>query len=280
MKTPWKLKKNNFFVKLMRFTWNLDHRDFKWMCAFTWLSVFNLLALPFTVLIKYVFFRGLIKGVILNVASNITEQREEKLNIWCAAQLSALGYDVEGRTEYDLIFLKKVCKSKRTTFWNYLYDTNMPLYNKLQIHRKVLELELEKKEEDNRAKRKKVAMKVATNAKPFAIGLLWLVGAAVLFFAGYGLYLLFSSVEPADWREVLRIALLVIGLVVGLILVIVFIYIVVDALHDNCACKKFCCKAGNAIARPFAWFWNLLVGFGQLIRQTVSDNCPAIDWED
>ena len=35
------LKKNSWHVKLMKFIWDYDYRDFPNMCPYFWLSVFN-----------------------------------------------------------------------------------------------------------------------------------------------------------------------------------------------------------------------------------------------
>lgn len=50
------LKKNSYNVRLMKYIWNWDHRDFSHMCPYFWLSLFNHIAIlfvfPIRILIK------------------------------------------------------------------------------------------------------------------------------------------------------------------------------------------------------------------------------------
>lgn len=281
MKQPWKLKKSNIFVKLMKFTWDLDYRDFKWMCLFTWLSLFNILVLPFTILFKYILFKG-VGGLFYGFYEKVKGWRKESLDSWCQTQLSILGYYDPTKQEYNVSGITNACKKKRYTFLDFLANINYDFYKKIKSLVETLawqnrEAEVKRKEEA-REKRRQLANKVASNVRPVAKILLYIAGAAALFFLGFGLYKLFTA--NIDWSQGLSTAGLILLAIVGAIGIVLAFYTVVEHIKESCSTKKNLMKFLRIAGFPLILLFKALVAVGTLVGTTVSDNCPAIEWQD
>lgn len=70
IKDTFVLKKGSWHSRLMRYTWNLSHKDFSHICPYFWLSIFNVIICPVFLPLKFLFkkclpFVGMYVGLFL-----------------------------------------------------------------------------------------------------------------------------------------------------------------------------------------------------------------------
>lgn len=278
MEKAWKLRKSNIFVKLMKFTWGLDYKDFQWMCIFTWLSVFNVVILPITIVVKLII--AYIYKPINKILISLEKRAEEKDKEWARNNFfRAVAYT--NPSAYDFGYLDRATSEQRRAFFALLRETNMSLYQRLSdafhSRKETKYVQIAQIKERKRKTRKEALYTAMKFIKPIATAVLWLLAGFLFALLGFGLYKLYiflSHTTGKDWMGFFVGIGILVGIVLGIFLAI---RIFVNSDTEPTKAAKI---TGKIISTPFIFLWGVVCTFCKLIKQTISDNCPAIEWKD
>lgn len=310
------LKKTSWHSRLMKFTWNLSHRDFSHMCPYFWLTIFNCLAFPFTFLFKGVFCKALqLLMVQIERLADYIDARTERWNAKYYERLKSDPNALQRLLEAD--FSKKCNKSLKNFLTDYLYYTDYKKYRDIKDQREIVQdniitqrwaqhrIEQQKKEESfmknlvfqQSVNETVVAAKKRINfilkyAKPISVGFLYLLGAATVLVVLWLLWLFLGwiiSLPVTIWLEIL----VIIGLIVGILGAAClfgfgFAYLMRNIDFTICCEKREkIIRILKIITKPIVWvagyviiIFKAIYKGGYFFIQMLKNNCPAIKWED
>lgn len=295
-----KLKKNSWHLKLMNWIWGFDHNNFRNMCPYFWLSIFNIIFLiPIGSVKLFVDFCKWFMVHVNDWFNAYTNYCEEKEEIWHKKMLEKFQEELNsGKTsfleKFYLYHIDKINLSKkyRTFWWN-----NVPVSTKEKIINLVSgkvkdRINIEAQRTYTKEQRiAKLAVNIKRGAKIVSyflvLGLLYLV------------YMLAKLLISLNWVKIwstFLYLLMKVGLYTGMILgaLIIFIGLILLIRYLWCAFGNYCIpceenrnKFGNGfksgfkiIFLPFVWLIKGLITFIDLIIALKKNNCPGIDWED
>ncbi len=274
IKDVFQLKKNSWHAKLMKFTWNLDTRDFSYMCPYFWLTAFNVIFIPVILLLK-----GFVKIVVF-VIDKIEEINDIRSEQWNQAYYHILKHNPDEqlkllRMDFD--------NKKNRKYVNFLffflgridYNWKNKLIDDRLTERHKIKTELYNSLANGAIKTSKERINsILKIIKPVVRVILILISAAVLFLIGcildwFVLYLV--HLPSSSWVKVIKS---VTGVIVGFIICAI-IYHLFSYLNETSGSK-----IGKIISYPFRVIWKIITKTIQFIAAMIKESCPAIKWVD
>lgn len=279
IKDVFKLKKNAWHAKLMKFTWNLSYNDFSHMCPYFWLSAFNLVIFPFVLIIKGLCYRVIILSIkdALDSMSTYFEERaikaqkewEEELlakikstpSIW--EELYKIDLDEKKNRKFRKFINGAYYKSVDSeTYWATIdkFNDAKDRIAKLRQERanaeslKALEkMKLKAKRDaklvDQAVRNKQRINAILKYAKPIVKGLMYFVGGLIVLAAVFGLYklvIVLANLPHKTWINFRNAALLIGAIIVGAVI----LYFIVRAIIDWVVNLKFVQNYSNKPRKP------------------------------
>jgi hypothetical protein len=288
------LKSNSWHSKLMKYMWNLDNKNFSHICPYFWLSVFNVFFF-----IPYFIIRILVMGIIKAAIfiGNYLEENEEK---WAQRQFEKIKNN-------DPVILEKLARMASYSGWlnlkgryNKLFSLMLPhtsyvipkedeadwwhkledLRQRFQLIRYETDAERRQRINDEKIKRKQKINNILKVIKPISIALLWLVGAVIAGLAVWGTIAIVNYFRHITHKQLMsfRDGLIIIVSVVSVIAILIYVV----GLSQNMTeyGKEKSRNFFRNLFSPFRFIGKSIASAFIFLKQMVSDNCPAIVWED
>jgi hypothetical protein len=264
----YELNPNGWYMKLMKWMWNVDYTAFSHVCPIVWLTAFNLIIFIPYVVVRYA-------GVgIYTAGSWVEKQFDQSFDRWAENYIKVLqGNPHERELLADRMVRCGRSKGRIGKLWdriqyNYQYSTlaqdiNTDYY-KLRDHRALTERERQI------ASKKRISNAVM-KIKPVLTVLFWILAFALVMLIGYWIYKFFAAMARVtpDWNQVL----LVIAILAGIAIAVFIIYWCVKNVRIPCYIK-------SGIGRPFVWLWDGIVKIVSIIADMVRNNCPGVTWKE
>lgn len=275
MKDVYNLDKSAWYLRLLKYVYNVEYHDFSHICPLFWLTVFTVLLSP-AILPLWFVGKLVIKGV-----KAVTRKRDADFQAW--AEMYFHDVTVNAKT-YDALKESNFWTSHRTRLYKFVYQ-----YLRKVDYEKYSELSAIGYKKSNFAERMKIEKKesnkerindILVYAKPVGRVLLYILLGAVALFAGFLvvkiILFIIAHSTPGNWWLVLKACIYVlVGLVVlgGLI-------IGAQSLNDDIkqGINNFGEKSWAVIRWPFIKIGIGFVLLGRFIKMIFSEYCPAIKW--
>ena len=306
IKDVFKLKKDSWHAKLMKYTWGLDHSDFSHICPYfhlTWLNcilfiplfivktVINLILMPlFARINKYrlsfFHFKKEKKFKKLIKEQEKAKKRAEEIK---KDQNKLKDYILKIELNYQLgICIPKEYKELRNHIvidWSKWDKIIQPEVAKYINEKNKKEENQEKKLKEKQLENKNKINNILKIWKP--LGKFLAIFGSILLFATaliilYKLTLLTSKV----WREVVLILVLLLILIL-VALLIAFLIKTLSNVFKNielpCWLKSIVKSTAASLYKytiyPIVWLFRGIKTIFQIAFQIIKNNCPAINWE-
>lgn len=304
-------KKNSWHAKLMKFVWGYTTNDFRNMCPYFWLSVFNVVFILPILIVKlfglFIYLLVKIGNGCVTIVDNVCEAEATKwvaskvTKVWDDPQLldkvaSTKGWGVGKDQKYAKVF-NQLSREERDRLLEFYYQRQD------ERRERIRKAELQREEQERQRAATKAARigKMTVRIKAVSKVLIWPLLAYVLYLLIIGVMALSTFLYNADYSwvpKVLYVLYAIIGSVAGIALALYPIVTLVAWI--DCKVKGMCVsceKRRNRIRKfflfftflkwPFIWFWLLLVyiwkgmvTIWEIIVAFKTDNCPAIEWKD
>lgn len=306
IKDIFKLKKNSWHLNLMKWIWGYNENNFRNMCPYFWLTIFNVVFLPF---IAFLFGIRELFFISISCLDKLFQAYEKRCNerelIWLKEMEIKVKEDIKNnKLNKNLLYnLHMGCNGRDKKYhklWSrFNYENREVLWEKYMTEEKK---EREKKEIIIKPKKEISLEKKKTKEQQIAKliivvkHLLKVVLVGVGLIVAYLLFLLIKWMTTFNWIKIGIIALkIIIGLgFLGLVIFVAYT-IVISVAQLWCLYGKYCIpcdenrkKIGNFFPMfllPFKWIWKGLcyVGRGikliwEIIVTLKQDNCPGIEW--
>jgi hypothetical protein len=306
IKDVFELRKNSWHTKLMKFVWDYNYTDFKSMCPYFWLTVFNVVFIIPILFIKLLglFLYLLIKGY---ESSSVAVEKicDNKTVRWAAEKTKFLWND----DKLILAIGDDANNYGKATKYTKIYH-NLTEEERSKLLEKYYELKAERKrlleEEGERLKRLQYEAQIKRNQRiakmtiytknVFKI-IIWPIMLFVLYLL-FKLVVLFTTFDYSWIPTFFYYTFIFIFGITGIVLPIIGVKNIVDLI--SCSLKGVCipCERRKQqlsrffgyfsfVKYPFIWagnffvaIWKGLVMFKDTIVALKRDNCPAIDWKD
>lgn len=275
------LHKNSWHLSMMRYIWGFTHRDFSHMCPYFWLSILNLLIIPFVAAWKT------FVAILVWLADSV----DEGFIIW--EQRQYVRYENLYKNDKGR-FRKLVLGMSERKFWRVI-DCRMedsPYLSQLKMERAKIESEQyyqritkqRKKKESSLANKQRIT-NLVMRFKAVGQFLLYVAAGATV-----GLVLLFvwklcawlSSFHYGrfDLNKFVKLLLIFGELFIAAVATIVIIYGILQTCKavGNWLYKK--AKWFRFLAIPFVWLWKGVTTIMEIVVQIYHNNCPAVEWEE
>lgn len=292
------LSKNSWHMKLMKWVWNLDHRDFSHICPYFWMSVLNLvIVIPLSAIRLLLW---CIKTPFSKLQTYIDRKEQANFDRWIeqltkdpdkiieeTARLCDKDYD--RYEEYILTYDRKqrwgsppyVIRSGPGTheYWTKLDDARDAYKSEKRRGERVREAEYYISAKARKAKINSIIKYV----KPIAMGIVWIVLSGLALLALWGLYhfvLMISSIKGKYWLAFAEI----LGTVVLVILAIILLAKTIAWTYNRISCSTM--KAPRwlrylkYLLYPIVWLIAGTVTIWDIISTMVANSCPYIDWKE
>ncbi len=297
IKDTFVFSKNSWHMKLMTWIWGYTTQDFRNMCPYFWLSVFNILFIIPIVVVKLL---GKGFGYLFDFISYLIDTYSE----YCTAKEQAWVQEMLAEVKKDLN-AKKADSPILEKLYNYeVGDNKVPKkYRELlyQLGRKQRSTLYNLGVESVLSKRATESAKPKTNSQAIAkltvyiklaVKILVYIGLAVgaFYLVKFVIYL-FSLTANIDWYKVAHLFTILGECLLGLIIgVIVSVLIVKFVQYLGCKFGKYCVpceRKRNKINSFFQFLGRVLVlpikGIIYIVEVIIAlkkDNCPGIEWKD
>ncbi len=280
------LRKSSWHMKLMKWIWNLDYRDFSHICPYFWMSVANVIIVPIVA-----FFRGLVwllKHTIDWIIDAIEACVENRYQRWVDS--------IKDNPDEFLSKSAKLCKKDYNEISNLLFDYNrfpdpvqrLKYYEKLVEARREWEAQRVAKESRGSLRSAQAALTrkqrintVVKYVKPVAVTIGWglmIALAIVILFLLWKLIVVISTVPAKSWKT---FGLVVIGFLAGALIVLgLFAFLRWAVTRIACSVPSETPGWVKAIGIPFKWLFTGIATLWDIVTTMASNSCPFIDWED
>lgn len=260
------LKKDAWYLWLLKYTLGLDYNDFSYVCPLFWVTVLAVLISPITLPLCFII------DMVKKVIQRYNDANDEEFRIWADMyyhDISVNPATYEALKNSD--FYSEKNKQMYRFVYSYLRDVNYDMFEELwQIgYKKSNKLEEEKWVKKARNKRR--INNILKYIIPIGKGLVYL-GLGVL--CGIVIHLLImliialSHFTSSDWIKLIWVSLITVccGAVIFIISIIV----------ENSGKKT---KAVfSKIGHTFLWPFLKIIQAFKFIITIISDYCPAIKW--
>lgn len=320
IKDVFKLRKNAWHAKLMKYTWNLNFYDFSHMCPYFWLTIFNVIIFPLILFVKG-FLRDCVLGSIFWIGEKLDSMAEARILKWEQSYFAELA---KNPTKWDKLYEIDIDLDKNNRYRQFIYRQVRPTVSRDEFSKILEKFEAErqkrrdlKAEERNKkyleslAKQAKFTAKYAkqqkrqkTNkerinsilkiVKPIAKGFLYLLAIATIIavvFLLWKLFVVLASISAKAWISFGIGTAIVLAIIVFLILFIFGVRAGIIKIDENIKAKRAntYVVAREVKARKFtaqkialgiAYPFIQIAKFIAFMLQMVKDSCPAIKWEE
>lgn len=274
MENLYNLNSNSNHVRFFRWMWGVEPSiRYKTMCPYFWQYLGSIIILPFIILVK-------LAMLVLDPIDDWIQELAERDTKLYVARLMEQYEMAKTEKDYYNIFNSK-CWKKYRYKWNKIIDEAFftgDMIIRIRTQAEWYENKLEKAKQ----KRKQNLQKQLDNFKYGKAGtfLSYLIGAAVVFLVGWGIYTLlhlFTWGEFVNFCKYVSIGVIAIAILVGIIYII-GIGLKTLACDTKLANVVFWKPIGNAIVCFFKGIWTGIVMTFDMIKNIYKKNCPIIYW--
>lgn len=284
-----KFKRNSWHRKLQQYTLGLSPRswaDFQNLCPYFWITVFCMLIVPFVACWKVIRRSAqiLAVGVEWTVETFLFGPFDKLCDSLAAASANQMSPEQVYQAYRDDSRAFKMWKAITGKGWRQLlneYEVNYTTWSAEQRQQRELK---RMARQAKRESRRQFALRAATVLqKTFPI-----LAAAVLGLAGWVIFLLSRwAWKAAPWLVVLKV---IVGVVLAVFVIALAIYAgktlgekLMDRIRSNNSVRRE--PEGPGIIRRFFGcigdgICSVLEFFGQYLKASKENYCPAIEWED
>lgn len=293
------LKRKSFWTWMMKYIWDIHYSEFSHMCPFFWLSILNILIIPFVLFVKTIF-QG-ISLIALPLFAYLEEvlptpsNRKRALN----AKTTTIELNPEELEKFTLRIIHchvlhkdSLTKEESKIYTNLSWD----VYRKIQVRLSeerlkntdhIQMLAAAAKAKADLEWKKTIAAKERINkllriASPIGKGLLLLLAASSLVIALYGIYVMIRTVVVYGTFEWLLYLIFVLMGIAGIISAFAFVftlYTIIGNYVSNIERNIFeiigDSKVFKGITFVFRKIWNFLC----FIKQMIAQECPAVKFQ-
>lgn len=302
-KDVFKLKRESWYMWLMKFTWGWTAGDFSHICPVFWLTIINVVIFPVVAVIKLVLWP--IKKVVKSINQSLDKKFDERSQL-----KTKFREELIDKIKRDPIILKdyvtklvqvgddeikrmpKIYKGLYDEIY-YYSDTEFRLkFNILiaQIRTERDALKYKKKQEELKAmiKRKNKIATIVKITKPIGQFILVILSLFLIYLIGEGIYLIYKMTGKLSHKDLVD-ALIASGFILTIAILVYgttkFVSYIVDKIpvkpysSDSFANSKPSINILSTIAKPIIWLVKGLITIGAMIGQMIKNNCPGIEWE-
>lgn len=302
MNKVFQVRKKGWYIRLLKFMWDVDYEDFTHMCPLFWTTVISII-----LFIPWMVVAGIAKSVIaiIKVRKEAADKKRAEKEIVLKTEAEKLYQSISADSAARSKFAKEIymkwyedeCVTPAVMqVYNTMSEKERIDLNALiqlfvkerlairEAKRQALIDEVWKKNEARIARKQKIN-NILRRFKPLATLVLWLLAAATLAFAGWGIYqacIGLGKVPHKVWIKVLMWSCVVITLfliTLGLV-----------RLDWSFLSFKLSCKGEKRLraflsifvyaAKPFIWLFGGIAKIFVVTFQTIRNECPPVEWKD
>jgi hypothetical protein len=300
-KDVFKLKKDSWYMWLMKYIWGLDYYNFSHVCPVFWITIINIVIFPFVAVVKLVLLplRKLIKAIDNSLDKKLDQRyalkskfREEFIDKIKRDPIILKDY-ITKLVQVGNDELKKIPKIYKGLYDDIYYysDTEFrlkfdQLRDQIRLERNKLVKQKQQLEREAMIKRKNKIATIVKFTKPIGQGILIILSLLLIYLIGEGIYLLYKMAGKLSHKDLVN------GLIaVGFILTVFVLAYGTTKLvsyvankipvkeYDNTPFTESHVSIWSQIGKPIIWLFKGLVTLISLIGQMIKNNCPGIEWE-
>lgn len=282
------LRRNAWYCRLMKYMWKLDSRDFTHMCAFFWLTVFNIVVFPIWFLMK-----TLIIWPIRWVSQRLSNYFDKQYERWAKSYYEQILVDKQelrffaeqvdnygawtGKWKkfyFEYIFISQYQD------WSKIDKDRINLFTNLLILVSEVTESREKRQKANEGAREEISRqrkqrinRLLRVIKPIAIVFIYAIGLltlSVLGWLGYKFIHWLGTIPYRKWIDFLTFLAFFIVIVFVIVGLIFFMRWVKNTPSKRRSTPEV---SFSGIGRGISTAWYFII---QLFKR----NCPAIRWKD
>jgi hypothetical protein len=299
IKDTFTFSKNSWHIRLMKWIWDYDHRNFRNMCPYFWLTVFNVIFFvpiaAFKIFVAILRFVGYLLDKVYTPFERYCEKREYD---WIEKMSQQIKNEAESGLSLDEYYDKLYLKKSSSRFYKLYSKLPWEIREKIdedKQHKEYLKRVESREQQQFRSINHKSREQKIGELTVYIKKVVWILGVAL---AGAVLWLLgkfvmwtftwpWSKIGDFSLKVLMCVGVFLIGAGVAFLLskLVSFLWCRLGKYCIPCESRRskfgaFFTAIGRGIVNFFCSIGRGTVFIVELIIAIKKENCPGLEWKD